>query len=257
MSMPAAPRAWPLRSPSAVHVRIALEMTTLVLLAVFAWRLVATWGSEWARLYAGGDLGGYLAGARRFVETGSPYLPEQIAGRWALETHSFVHPPAALILFVPFLVLPAVLWWSIPLAITAWALVRLRPARWTWPLLALCLIWPRSIGSLLAGNSDMWVMAIVAAGAVLRWPLALLIVKPTFGPFSLIGFGHRTWLVAHLAVAAGIVATWPMWVDYFAVLFNSQVRLDYSLLNLPLVALPAIAWLGRSRAQAGTRPPAG
>ncbi|HEV8488503.1 MAG TPA: hypothetical protein VGQ58_01805 [Candidatus Limnocylindrales bacterium] len=224
-------------------------MTTLVLAIGFAWQVIATWNSEWARLYAGGDLGGYLEGARRFLETGSPYLAEQVTGRWTLEPHSFVHPPAALALFVPFLVLPAVLWWAIPLGITGWAIARLRPARRTWPLLVLCLIWPRSIGSVLAGNSDIWVMAIVAAGLVLHWPFALLIIKPTFVPLSLLGFGRRSWFVAHLAVAAAMVATWALWVEYLAVVRNSQLRLDYSLLNLPLVVLPVIAWLGRARPQ--------
>ncbi|MGH9034606.1 MAG: hypothetical protein ACRD0O_02495 [Acidimicrobiia bacterium] len=127
MTVPARARPWPLRTPSERHVRVALEMTTLVLLAIFAWRLVTTVGSEWARLYAGGDLGGYVAGARRFLDTGSPYLPEQVAGPWQLGPYSFVHPPAALALFVPFVVLPAVLWWAIPIAVTAWALWRLRP----------------------------------------------------------------------------------------------------------------------------------
>lgn len=257
MSLPAAPRAWPLRSPSAVHVRIALEMTTLLLLVAFAWALYGTWNSEWARLYAGGDLGGYLEGARQYFATGSPYLPEQVAGPWTLEAHSFVHPPPALALFVPFLVLPAALWWALPLGLTGWAIARLRPARWTWPLLVLCLIWPRSIGSLLAGNSDMWAMAIVGAGVVLAWPLVLLVIKPTFAPLALLGIRRRSWWIAMAVVAAANLYMLPLWLEYLAVVRNSQLRLDYSLFNLPLVALPAIAWLGRSRAPAATPPPAG
>lgn len=257
MTLPATPRAWPLRSPSAVHIRVGLEMTTLVLLLAFAWQLYAAWNSEWARLYAGGDLGGYLEGARQYFATGSPYLPQHVARQWALEAHSFVHPPPALALFVPFLVLPAVLWWVLPLGLTGWAIARLRPARWTWPLLALCLIWPRSIGSLLAGNSDMWAMAIVAAGVVFAWPLVLLVIKPTFAPLALLGVRRRSWWIALALVAGANLLVLPLWLEYVAVVRNSQLRLDYSLLNLPLVALPAIAWLGRSRPPAGTPPPAG
>ena len=247
MTVPVRARVWPLRAPTARHVRVALEMTTLLLVVAFAWELLGTWNSDWARLYAGGDLGGYLDGARQYLATGSPYRPEQLAGPWQLEPHSFVHPPPALALFVPFLVLPAVLWWAIPLGVTAWSLVRLRPARWAWPLLVLCLIWPRSIGSLLAGNSDMWAMAIVAAGAVFAWPLLLLVIKPTFAPLALIGIRRRSWWVAAAAVAAVSLPMLPLWLDYVTVVRNSQLRVDYSLLNLPLVVLPAIAWLGRAR----------
>lgn len=255
--MPAAPPAWPIRVPPAALLRVALEMTTLVLLLAFAWQLYAAWNSEWARLYAGGDLGGYLEGARTYVATGTPYLPEQVAGPWALQPHSFVHPPPALVLFVPFLVLPAVLWWVLPLGTTVWAIARLRPARWTWPLLVLCLTWPRSIGSLLAGNSDMWAMAVVALGVVFGWPLVLIMIKPTFAPLALLHIRRKMWWVAFAVVAALNVVALPLWLDYLAVVRNSQLRLDYSLLNLPLVVLPAIAWLGRSRAPAGTPPPAG
>jgi hypothetical protein len=263
VTLPATGRAWPLRVPSAVHVRIALEMTTLLLLLAFAWALYGTWNSEWARLYAGGDLGGYLDGTRQLLATGSPYLPAHVAGPWTLEAHSFVHPPPALALFVPFLVLPAVLWWAIPLVLTGWAIARLRPARWTWPLLVLCLIWPRSIGSLLAGNSDMWAMAIVAAGVVFAWPLVLLVIKPTFAPLALLGIRRRSWWIALVVVAAVNLPVLPLWLEYLAVVRNSQLRLDYSLLNLPLVALPAIAWLGRSDRSsrsprpADSQPPAG
>lgn len=247
MRSPANPGTWPLRPPSAVHLRIALEMTSLLLLLAFAWELLGTWNSDWARLYTGADLGGYLEGARRFLETGSPYLPEQVTGAWALQAHTFVHPPPALALFVPFIVLPAVLWWAVPLGITAWCLARLRPARLTWPLLALCLIWPRSIGSLLAGNSDIWVMAMVALGAVFAWPFVFLVIKPTFAPLALLGIRRRSWWIAVAAVGAVNVIALPLWLEYLAVVRTSQLRLDYSLLNLPLVALPAIAWLGRSR----------
>jgi hypothetical protein len=222
-------------------------MTSLLLLLAFAWELIGTWNSEWARLYAGGDLGGYLDGARQYFATGSPYLPEHLAGPWTLQPHSFVHPPPALVLFVPFLVLPAVLWWALPLGLTAWAIARLRPARWTWPLLVLCLLWPRSIGSLLAGNSDIWATAIVALGAVFAWPFVFLVIKPTFAPIALLGIRRRTWWIALSVVAAVNVVGLPLWLEYLAVVRNSQLRLDYSLLNLPLVVLPAIAWLGRSR----------
>ena len=138
---------------------------------------------------------GYLAGAQRFVNTGSPYTAKQLAGPWVLGYHSFIHPPAALLLFVPFLFVPLPLWWILPIATTVWCVAWLRPLPWTWPLLAFCLIWPRSIGSLLAGNTDIWATAFVAAGAVWGWPVVALIIKPTFAPLAIVAVRRRSaWL---------------------------------------------------------------
>lgn len=194
---------------------------------------------------------GYLPGAQRFLDTGSPYLPEQVAGTWTLGFHSFIHPPAALPIFVPFLVLPLALWWAIPIGVTALAIWRLRPASWTWPLMALCLCWPRSTGSLLAGNSDIWAMTAVAAGAVWGWPAVMLLAKPTFAPLGLVAVKHRsTWVAAFFALLF-VLATIPLWVEWSKVISNAGLQWWYSLLNLPLVALPLIAYLGRDRDNAG------
>jgi hypothetical protein len=93
----------------------------------------------------------------------------------------------------------------------------------------------------------MWAMAIVALGLYLSWPLVLLVIKPTFAPIALLGARRRSWWIALAVVAALNVVALPLWLEYAAVVRNSDLRLDYSLLNLPLVGLPAIAWLGRSR----------
>lgn len=127
---------------------------TVVLAAMAVYRLVEVASTPWGRGLIAADLvQGYLPGARRFLDTGSPYLPEQVSGPWALDVHSFIHPPTALPLFVMFLVLPLPLWWMIPIVVTAAAVWRLQPSPWTWPIMTLCLVWPRSTGAVLAGNS--------------------------------------------------------------------------------------------------------
>lgn len=221
---------------------------TVVLLALAAYSLVAVASTPWGQGLLGSDVvKGYLPGAQRFLDTGSPYTPEQLAGPWPLDYHSFIHPPAALGLFVPFLVLPLVLWWLVPLLVTGAALWKLHPARWTWPLMAACLVWPRSTGSILAGNSDIWVMAAVAAGAVWGWPVAALIIKPTFAPLAIVGLGRRSTWVATAIVGVGVLLTLALWIDWLQVVGNAHLGAAYSLLNLPLAAIGFIAYLGSSR----------
>jgi hypothetical protein len=113
--------------------------------------------------------------------------------------------------------------------------------------MSLCLAWPRSAGSLLAGNTDMWAMAFVGAGAVAGWPLALLVIKPTFAPVALIGSTRRSMWIAGVIAATGSLLFLPLWVEYFSVIRNSGLGLDYILLNLPLVLLPVVAWAGSRR----------
>ena len=80
--------------------------------------------------------------ASRWVGTGQPYLPYQLAGPYVVGEHvgadtPMMYPPQMLLLFAPFLWLPAILWWAIPILITAWAIRRHRPRPLVWPVLAL------------------------------------------------------------------------------------------------------------------------
>ncbi|MDP9483300.1 MAG: hypothetical protein M3P84_08780 [Chloroflexota bacterium] len=197
------------------------------------------------------DLNGYLEGARRFLDHGSPYLAEQLSGAWALQPDSFIHPPVALLLFIPFVFLPAVLWWAIPIGLTLWAIIRMRPATWAWPLMALCLLWPRTAGILIAGNSDMWVSAAIAVALAASLPTAvLLIMKPSYLPFALIGIPWRSWWVAGVAMGLAAAAFAGLWFDYVKVLRGVTLEPLYSLYNAPFVLMPVIAWLARTRRHA-------
>jgi hypothetical protein len=232
---------------AAYWTRPALVGLTITFGAIAVYRLISValspFGRTWA--FGNGDLVGYTDGARRFLETGSPYTPEQVAGPYLLGPQTFIHPPAALPLFLPFLVLPWVLWWLVPIALTVAAIVHLQPAAWTWPVMALLLCWPRSTGAILVGNSDIWVTAFVATGAIAGWPLALLIIKPIFAPLGLIGARRRsTWLGAAIVVGLSLLAL-PLWLQWVQVIQNADMPAAYSLLALPLPLVPVVAWLGR------------
>lgn len=233
------------RSVGVRYARPVWVATAVVLLALATVSLVTTAITQ-PYFLATDITGGYLPGAQRFLDTGNPYTADQLAGPWTIGVHTFIHPPAALPLFVPFLFLPLALWWIIPLGLTAYAVWRLRPAPWTWPVMVLCLCWPRSTGALLTGNSDLWAMAAVAAGALWGWPVALLAVKPTFAPLALIGARRRSAWLAAVPGLLFVAVTLPLWIQWWAAIGNAGLGWTYSLLNLPLVLLPVVAWLGRS-----------
>src|SRR5690349_15253236 len=135
----------------------------------------------------------YMRLGRQWLADGSFYLPHQLAGPYQTQllgidpTVSTLYPPTALFLFVPFSLLPAVLWWAAPIAILAYSVHRLRPTTAALAAMGLLMLWPRSIGAFLFGNTDMWMAAGVAAGLVWGWPAILVTLKPTLAPLALIG----------------------------------------------------------------------
>lgn len=201
-----------------------------------AWMAGSPWAQQFA--FANGDIAGYLDGTRRFLVTGSPYE----TGVLTLSAHSFIHPPIALALFLPFLWLPSILWWAIPIVGTAYLVVRSRPAPWTWPLIALALLWPRSQGAILAGNSDLWVMFVVALGVRFGWPIVGLILKPTFAPLGLLWLRDRRTRIAALGIGLAMLPLLPLWLQWFSVVRQIDGGLAYSIGSLPLVLLPTVAW---------------
>jgi uncharacterized membrane protein len=134
-------------------------------------------------------------------------------------------------------------WWIVPFAIVAYALVRWRPAPWTWPLLALCVAWPETLTGVLVGGTSMWIIALVAAGLLWHWPAALILLKPSVAPLALVGARDRRWWA--VAFVIGIVSL-PGLVEYLTVVGNAETDLAYSLGAFPGMLLPAIAWAGRT-----------
>lgn len=201
--------------------------------------------SAWAPQFGfdHGDWQGYLDGARRFLATGTPYAPEQLGAHWQLEPHSFIHPPLALALFIPFLWLPVILWWIIPLAGTAIIVALARPGPWRVLAIALCVAWPRTIGALEAGNSDIWAMFFVALGTRFGWPVVFLAIKPTFVPVGLLWAGdRRTWIAAGI-VSLAMLPLIPLWLQWLHVVTTAGLDYTYSVPSLPLIVLPVIGGL--------------
>ena len=65
----------------------------------------------------------FQAIGQRWLDGAPIYHPHQLAGPYQLTLQvDNVYPPSALLLFVPLTVLPAFLWWLIPLAVTGYVI---------------------------------------------------------------------------------------------------------------------------------------
>jgi hypothetical protein len=182
----------------------------------------------------------------RWLREGTYYLPHQLAGPYDVRLMTDVlYPPYGLLLFVPLAVLPALVWWIVPVGVLMLAWRWWRPAPWTWPVVVLLFMWPRSMATFLYGNTDMWIAAGVAGGLLFGLPAALVLLKPTLAPLALVGVRHRSWWTIPIALMLSFVAMASMWTDYLTVLRNVRIGWDYSLGSLPLVSLPLVLWLGR------------
>jgi hypothetical protein len=196
----------------------------------------------------------YYAGiGQRFLDTGAYYCPHQLAGPYDITLmHDVLYPPSALVLFVPAAVLPAPLWWIVPIGVTVYVVAGWRPSAWGVAGMLLLLSWPRANGAFLFGNTDMWAMAGVAAGLRWGWPAVFLLIKPTFAPFALVGIRHRSWWLVLAGMAVFGLLTLPLWLDYLTAMTNIRVPSDYSLGSIPLLLVPVVAWVTRLRSRTGT-----
>jgi hypothetical protein len=203
--------------------------------------------------YFGLDRRIYMVATERWLAGGSFYEPYQLAGPYPIDRIEILYPPALLLVTVPFLAVPASLWWGVPLGVTVWALLRLRPTPIVWPLLALCVIWPPTITKLLTGNPVMWALAALSVGVILVGPAVFVLIKPSLAPFALWGIWHRRWWLALLAFGALSVPFGALWLDWLTAVSNSQGGgLFYSINEVPLLLVPLIAYLGRTSLVSGT-----
>jgi hypothetical protein len=189
----------------------------------------------------------------RWLADGSFYRPDQLIGPYDVTLMGDVlYPPPALLLFVPLSFLPAAVWWTIPIAVLAFVLVLWRPSVPGWIAVVLLLAWPRANAAFLFGNSDIWAMAGIAGGLRWGWPAVLLLLKPTFAPFMLIGAVRRSWWIALGALALVSLAMLPLWFDYVEAMQNLRVSIDYSVGGVPLLLVPVVAWMTRTRLRGPT-----
>jgi len=223
-------------------------------LVILAFAVVVGWlaWAQAARLgRVGADLALYLDATSRWLNGGSFYPEHHLAGPYPITDGDILYPPTTIPLFMAFLVLPRVLFWVVPLAIVAWAVIRDRPAPWTWPLMALCLAYIPTTVKIVHFNPFIWAAAAVALGLFYGWPALLVLIKPSIAPFALVGVRHRSWWIGLAIVAAYSVLFASMWRDYLTVLTNSRSDggLFYSLSDVPFLLVPIIAYVGRTREQ--------
>jgi hypothetical protein len=186
--------------------------------------------------------------AQRWLDTGEFYTERQLSGPYTTVTlQDNLYPPSALYLFVPFLYLPPLLWWVLPIGFVAWAIWRLRPRMWAWPLLALVLALPKTWVVFWYGNTDMWLTAFVAGAVLWAWPAVLIFIKPSLVFLTAIGITRRSWWIAAAVFAVLNIPLIPLWLEWTTVIRNSTATFEYSLANLPLITLPVVAWLASSR----------
>ncbi len=224
---------------------LLLGLTILIAIAGIALFVSAAFGDVGIHIW-GLDVTHYLLGTQRWIDTGSPYWPAEVAAPFQYSLQTFLYPPIALLLFAPFLVLPLVLWWA-PLPLVAWCLVSWRPARWTWPVIAAALAYPRLHLVIIVGNSDLWIWAAVALGLRLGWPAVLVVIKPTLLPLLAAGARHRSLYVALAVVALLCLPFGSLWIEWFHVAVNAPAGLFYSIGSLPFLLMPVLAFAARRR----------
>jgi hypothetical protein len=224
---------------------VALTLTGF-LLAAFVYELVLLFPYIASQNAIGTDHTFYRMVGQRWLDSGVYYLPHQLAGPYTVQPDvDVLYPPLGLLLFVPLVWLPFPLWWIVPGVVVAATLWRLRPALWTWPIMAALFAWPRGVSNLIYGNSDMWIVTFICGGLLLAWPAVLVVMKPSVLPFVFIGARRRSWWIA----AGGLVLiSLPMlglWGDFVAAIRNSDAQWYYSLDDMPPLFIPVAAWLGR------------
>jgi hypothetical protein len=196
----------------------------------------------------GVDASLYRDAAERWLSGGPFYEPRQLAGTYEVAHGDILYPPVGLWLFVPFTVVPLVLWWVIPGVVTAVAVWRLAPRPAAWPLIALCLAWPTTPLKIWTGNPVIWCIAAMALATVWRGAAPFALLKPSLAPFALFGVRDRAWWIGLAVFVALSVPFGAMWLDWVTSVMNSRgAGLLYSALEAPMLALPLVAWLGRTR----------
>jgi hypothetical protein len=194
--------------------------------------------------------------AARWLAGGPFYEPHQLAGPYLVAHGDILYPPVGLWLFVPFTVLPAFLWWAIPVALTVWAIARVRPRPAVWPLMALCLAWPTTPLKIWTGNPVIWAMAAMSVAIVYRWAAPFALLKPSLFPFALFGIRERAWWIGLGLFLALCLPFGGLWVDWVASVVNSRGSGPlYSVLEAPMLLLPLVAWVGRMRQVSRASPP--
>jgi hypothetical protein len=191
----------------------------------------------------------YMEATRSWLHGGPFYRPEQIAGPYDLTWGQILYPPVLLVLFVPSLVLPVLTWLVVPLAVTTIAMVAHRPSPVAWAcVLGLIAMDPLQLLIYPAGNPTIWLVMAMALATHRPWVSAFILVKPSLTPFGLAGIRDRRWWAVVTGLAVVSLALWSLTLEWISAMRNLQdAGLFYALVNVQVMIIPIVAWLGRSR----------
>jgi hypothetical protein len=239
--------------------RVALAWSALVLVIPVAFVLLVPHPLEQP---FGVDFQLYRDVTARWLAGGPFYQPYQLAGPYVIQAGDILYPPVALWLFVPFSValgtivaaVQAVLWWVIPLGVVAVVVVVLRPRPLVWPLIALCATNPTTLLKIWTGNPVIWSMAAMALAVVgaTRFAAPFVLLKPSLAPFALFGIRRRSWWFGAGVFLVLCLPFGSMWSDWLTTIVNSKGGGPlYSVLEVPMLLVPLVAWLGRTRGGGG------
>jgi hypothetical protein len=201
-------------------------------------------GADW-----GADLRGYVEASRSWVAGHGFYLQRQLHGPYPIELGDVLYPPTALYLFIPFLVLPYQLWWVLAVGLLSYVIWSWRPALWAVASILVCLAFPDQPVLYFRGAPVIVFAALVAAALRWKWPGALILLKPSILPFALIGIRTRGWRITAgilLVLTLPVILLIPDWLRAVLDARGPDGWL-YSVKDLPLLMVPVIAYLGRTR----------
>lgn len=228
------------RTPRDLVRRHAIRVTIIVALGIFTAELVVALTAQMGggvRGWIAGDYEIYMEATRRWLDGGPFYHPYQMQGPYLVAATEVLYPPQALLLFVPFVGLPAITWWAVPILAIAGAVWAARPTAVEWALLAVAVALPRTVSVLGNGNPTLWVWAGIALAPRFGWPAVAALLKPTLMPFALLGVTDRRFWAAVAVLAAATVSLTTMVGEYVTVLRNARgptVSAFYSLADVPL-----------------------
>lgn len=155
----------------------------------------------------------YLDATSRWL-SGGPFYPDyELSGPFENTDHDVLYPPNAILLFAPFTILPAALWWAIPAVVVAWVTLRLRPDPIVWPFVAICLAWRATPLTIVVGNPVLFGVAALALATLYRWPAALIPMKPSVFPVALFGVWRRSWWLALAGLVLVSIPFGEMWLN--------------------------------------------
>jgi hypothetical protein len=232
--------------------RVAIAATVVILGLLVRDLIEALSRPDVMAVYGAKDYTYYMGATRRWMAGGPFYEPWQLAGPYQFtsgtplpghDNNGAYYPPITLWLLVPFTFLPAALWWAIPLGVVGAVLLRTRPDVRGWPVLALCLWWPPSYVPIFNGSPVMWGFAALALGIVWEGPAVFVLLKPSLFPFAFWGVRRRRWWLVLALFGVLCLPLGTMWADWATVIRNTQgSAVLSSLLQIPLMMLPIIAW---------------